>query len=261
MKFTLAFDPPGVKLTLLLLPLGVKFAVPFVGAPLGHATVPAGVKLTDPFVPAGVKLTAFSVGTDAGQATLPAGVKLAVALVPAAVTLWLCEPIAVPVNVSAGTVAFPADVETVSPPIRVAAAVPLLLVVNFVPVIGSDAVPFVPAGVPALTAVVLTAEPVNVSPGTVPAVPVNAGTLEGQLIVCAGTLPCVPVNASAGTVPGVPANVGVAPGHEIVSAGTVPVVPVNVSPGTVPGLPVNRSAGTVPGLPVNVGPLLVPAGV
>jgi len=34
-----------VKLTVLLVPAGVKVTVPFVGTPAGHATVPAAVSV------------------------------------------------------------------------------------------------------------------------------------------------------------------------------------------------------------------------
>ena len=39
------FVPDGVKLTVLLVPAGVKVTVPFVGTPAGHATVPAAVSV------------------------------------------------------------------------------------------------------------------------------------------------------------------------------------------------------------------------
>ncbi len=71
----------------------------------------------------------------------------------------VCVPIALPVNISAGTVTVGLAAEAV-PAKVVKAKVPLLLVVNFVPTLVTAAVPFVPVGVPALVAPLVRLPPV-----------------------------------------------------------------------------------------------------
>ena len=118
------------------------------------------VPVTDdvPFVPAGVK---------AAVEFVPAGVNAAVLFVPVAVTVWRCVASWLPVNVSAGTVRFGAVVlHALSEPVPAAIAVDAQLPVVAV-------APFVPAGVPAVTALVFADEHVKVSAGTVPAFPVK----------------------------------------------------------------------------------------
>ncbi len=181
-----------------------------VGTPAGQATVPAGVKAAVPFV--------------------PAGVKLAVPFVPVAVKVCVCVASAEPVNVSAGTInELPGD----TPPMveNAPALVPALLPVT----VATVTVPFVPAGVPAETALVVAELPVKVSAGTVPA---------------------EPVKVSAGTVPALPANVGTPTGHATVPEGVkaaVPFVPAGVPPLTAEVVWFD--------VPVNVGAATVPAGV
>lgn len=140
----------------------------------------------------------------------------------------------------------------------------------------NDGALFVPAGVPALTALVVAEDPVKVWAGTVPEVPVNVGTPAGQDIApslnaplafvgtptgqdIAPSLKAPPLatgtelgpvgHAIVGCVKTPAAMVGTLAGHEIVCAGTVPALPLNVW------------AGTVPEFPVNVGALFVPDGV
>ena len=126
------------------------------------------------FVPCGVKFTVPLVGGFAGHAIVPAGVNDAVLFVPAAVTVCVCVDIALPVKVSAGTVKLlPGE----TPPIFEKA--PVLLPARLPLVVATDAVLFVPAGVPALVPPEVTWEPVKVSAGTVPALPVKAGTFAG----------------------------------------------------------------------------------
>jgi hypothetical protein len=65
-------------------------------------------------------------------------------------------------------------------------------------------VPFVPAGVPALTALVVALEPVKVSAGTVPALPVNvcaAAVRVATVGVMESLPPVVPTSPFAATVP------------------------------------------------------------
>ena len=109
--------------------------------------------------------------------TVPIGVKLTVPFVPVAVTVWVCVPIALPVKVGAEFV--PAGVNELpgeTPPILlkapelVPAKLPDVVVIADPVNVGAE---FVPAGVPALVAPLVTWLPVNVSAGTVPAVPVN----------------------------------------------------------------------------------------
>lgn len=183
--------------------------VAFVGTPAGHATVPAGV-------PALVALDVpVSVAADTPEAEavnnlvpLP---EVASANVPG---VWVCVPSALPANV--GT---PAGHE--------------------ITCAGPVTVPFVPAGVPALTALVVAELPVNVSAGTVPALPLNVGTPAGQEIAGALFVP-------SGVTVEVP----------LVPAGVPPLVALVVAE-----LPVKVSAGTVPGVPLNAGAATVPAGV
>lgn len=104
------------------------------------------------FVPAGVKLAVPFVGGFAGHAIVPAGVKLTVELLPRGVS--------VPVAVE---------------PVSVAADTPLEDDVNSLCVLPEVA----SASVPAPSAGTVVAEPVNVSAGTVPDVPVKAGTFAG----------------------------------------------------------------------------------
>lgn len=143
-------------------------------------------------VSAGMVDVAF-VGTPAGHATVPEGVNDTVPFDPVAVVVCVCVASAEPVNVSAGTVrlgavAFAAVSDPVPAAIFVAAVFPLVVVA-----------PFVPAGVPALTALDVTELPVNVSAGTVPLEPANVGTPTGHEIVCAGpvTVPFVPAGVPA----------------------------------------------------------------
>lgn len=113
---------------------------------------------------------------NAGVEFVPTGVKLAVEFVPVAVTVCVCVAIADPVKASAGTVK---ELPGADPPI--AENPPLLVPLNEPEVVATLAVPFVPAGVPALVALEVTWLPVKVSAGTVPALPVNTG---------AATVPC-----------------------------------------------------------------------
>lgn len=171
----------------------------------GWLTLPFAVKVwlcvpnADP-----VKDPAVSVGTPAGQAFVPAGVKLAVPFVPVAVRVCVCVAKADPVNVSAGTVN---ELPGETPPIveNAPALVPALLPVT----VAIVTVPFVPAGVPALTALVVADEPVNTSAGTVPADPVNPGTPTGHAIVPLATDPDgVPALTALVDCDAVPVNVG-----------------------------------------------------
>jgi hypothetical protein len=103
----------------------------------------------------------------------------------------------------------------------------------FVPVGVNETVPFVPAGVPALTAEVVALDPVKVWAGTVPEDPVKAGTPAGQEIVSAGTVPEFPVKVGAATVPaGVKLAVLFVPAGVIVSL--PPVVPTSPFANSVP---------------------------
>jgi hypothetical protein len=120
------------------------------------------------------------------------------------------------VNVSAGTarlgaVALHAVVEPVPAAIFVAAQLPLVLVA-----------PFVPAGVPPDTELVVSNEPLKV------------GTPPGQVIVSAGIVPWEPEKLSAGTVPACPLNTG---------AATVPVGVIESDP---PVPPTSLLAANVP---------------
>lgn len=138
---------------------------------------------------------------------------------------------------------------------RKSAPVPLNVGAEFVPAGVKLAVPFVgtlaghatvPAGVPALTAEVVSDDPVNVSAGTVkldpgedPPIVLNAPELVPALLpltVATLAVPFVPVGVTVCVcVPSaLPANVGTLAGHEIVSAGTVPAAPVNVGAVIVP---------------------------
>jgi hypothetical protein len=125
-----------------------------------------------------------------------------------------------------------------------------------------------PAGVPA---VIDAADPLIVSAGTVPWVPLNAGTPAGQettwagtvpgepLNAWAGTVPVDPVKAWAGTVPGEPENVGAPAGHE--NAGALHAAPEKLGAETVPvGVPPLTKL-EVAASPANVGAETPPAGV
>ena len=78
---------------------------------------------------------------------MPAGVKVVLLFVPAGVSVCVCVAMALPVNVSAGTVKLD---PAAAPPMAVNAPV---LEPAFEPeVVATEDVLFVPAGVPALTA-------------------------------------------------------------------------------------------------------------
>ena len=120
--------------------------------------------------------------------------------VPDGVSVCVCVPSAEPVNVGAANVIVFAPRAIVVPASAVIVGVPLLLVVNLVPVAAAVVVAFVPAGVPAETADVTCAE-----------VPVKVGAATDPVRVA-----CVPVKL----------------GVEIVPAGVY--VPPPVTPGSIP---------------------------
>lgn len=133
-----------VKVCALIVPAGVNVCVwVLIALPV---KVWALVVLDDP----------LNVGTPTGHATVPDGVKDTVPFVPVAVRVCVCVASAEPVNVSAGTVRFgavalQAVVDPVPAAILVAAQLPEVAVA-----------PLVPAGVPALTALVVAELPVKV---------------------------------------------------------------------------------------------------
>lgn len=127
-----------------------------------------------------------------GAEFVPAGVNATVPFVPVAVTVCVCAPSADPVNVSAptvvadpvkvsagtvrfGAVALHALAVEVPCAMLVAAQLPLVAVAALLPSGVMLTVLFVPAGVPALTALVVAELPAKTSAGTVPAFPVNTG--------------------------------------------------------------------------------------
>jgi hypothetical protein len=117
-----------------------------------------------------------NVGTPAGQDRAPVSVawepvKAGAELLPAgvAVKVWVWVERAEPVNAWAVTVRFGAvALQAVAEPVPAA----MFVVAQFPEV---ALAPFVPAGVPALTAELVAEEPVKTSAGTVPGVPVNVG--------------------------------------------------------------------------------------
>ncbi len=111
-------------------------------------------------------------------------VKAGAEFVPAGVSVCVCVLSAEPVNVGAGSVRVFAPRAIVVPARAVGTGVPLLLVVNFVPVAAIDVVAFVPAGVPPLVADV------------VPCCPEKTGAATEPVSVA-----CVPVKLGAETVP------------------------------------------------------------
>jgi hypothetical protein len=192
-----------------------------------------------------VKLAVELVGTPPGQAIVPAGVKLTVPFVPVGVTVCVCVPIAEPVKVSAG-MAMLGELEAAAALLSVEKTYFVGLVTGTsVDALVMDCAAFVPAGVPALVAEVVSSEPVKVSAGTVPELPAKVGTPPGQAIVSAGTVPPDPVNVGAVTLPvrvaGVPENDG------------VPTEPVGVA-----AEPVNAGAATEPVGVMLLAPPVVP---
>lgn len=187
-----------------------------------------------------VNTPAAIVGTPAGHATVPAGVKAAVPFVPVAVNVWVWPERADPVKVCAvtvrlGAVALQAVVDPVPAAILVAAQFPLVALA-----------PFVPAGVPAETELVVAELPVNVCAGTVPEFPVKVGTPAGQEMAPSVKAPLALVPA------GVPAE----------TALVVFESPVKVGAVTVPaGVPADTLEVACAAVPVNVGTEFEPAGV
>ncbi len=184
-----------------------------VGTPAGHEIAPSA-NAPAVFVPVGVKLCvcvanadpvnapAVCVGTPAGHAIVPAGVKAAVPFVPVAVKVCVCVERADPVKVWAVTVRFGAvALQAVNDPVPAA-----MLVAAQLPLVALA--PFVPAGVPPLTALVVADDPVKTCAGTVPADPENAGTPAGQAIVPLATVPAGVPPVVAPVVPALPVNVG-----------------------------------------------------
>lgn len=134
-----------------------------------------------------------AVGTLAGHATVPAGVSVCV-----------CVANAEPVKVSAGIVMEVVPDASVVP-LNVLIEYPAVPVAEYPPVaIVADAVPFVPAGVPALVALVVWLD-----------VPANVGTLPGQAIVGWVNDPA----AIVGTAPGQAIAPSENPPPEFVPAG------------------------------------------
>lgn len=169
-----------------------------------------------------------TVGTPAGQATVPEGVTVPVAFVPVAVSVCVCVPRAEPVNVCAetarlGAVALQAFAAPV--PIRtlVAAQLPVVALA-----------PFVPAGVPPLTAELVALDPVKTCALVVLDDPAKVGTPAGQAIAFKSgvmeTVPLVPAGVPALTaelVTELPVKVGV-------TESAPPVVPTLPLAATVP---------------------------
>jgi hypothetical protein len=177
--------------------------VALVGTPAGHATVPAGVKAAVPFVPAGV-MDATPPDGLALVAVMESPAVMARALPPVAVLVITCVPVVaavvppctsevtvivcvwlmtlengVPVNVSAGTVP--------APPVNVGTPAG-----HDTTCAGPVTVPFVPAGVPALTAEVVALDPVNAWAAAVRVATVGVTVLAP---------PVAPISPFAATVP------------------------------------------------------------
>ena len=123
-------------------------------------------------------MAAVTVGTPAGHATVPVGVTVCV---------WPAR--AAPVKVSAGTVILALAAEAVPANVVNANVVPEVVTI-FVPTDESVAVPFVPAGVPALTEDVVSEAPEKVGTPAgheiVPAELLPAGVKEAVALVPAG---------------------------------------------------------------------------
>lgn len=137
--------------------------VEFVGTAAGHVIVPDGVKDTVPFDPMAVSVCACVANAD-----------------PVNTCVWVAS--AEPVNVGVCATAF------ATPPVVLESApvASALIVPAGVPAVIEA---FVPAGVPAVTAEDVALEPVNACAGTVPDAPVKTGTLAGQVIPGAVTVP------------------------------------------------------------------------